>query len=97
MTPTPHTKPGSPAAQLTAREQAALTLRVPNSGTEWLDAMISESIIRDTGVTLLGAMLEHYGINDGGTPSTVHRDQIRAMQDAAFEAARTAVYWESGE
>lgn len=32
---------------LTAREHAAIQLRVPDSGTEWLDAMIRQSLRQD--------------------------------------------------
>lgn len=34
------TKPKDSASRLTARETAAMQLKVPNSGTEWLDSMI---------------------------------------------------------
>ena len=32
---------------MTLREYAAIKLKVPNSGTEWLDNMIRESLITD--------------------------------------------------
>lgn len=90
-----YTKPGDPAGNLTAREHAAITLRCPNSGTEWLDAMISQALIRDSGIKLLGDLFTHYGVNTGNEhPSEVHQDQVRAMTDAAFSAAQTAVWWE---
>lgn len=34
---------GTLGAGLTAAEHAAIALKVPNSGTDWLDAMIRES------------------------------------------------------
>lgn len=37
----------APASQLTAREHAALTLRIPASGTNWLDAMINHAVQRE--------------------------------------------------
>lgn len=36
--------PASPRAGLTAREYAAIQLCVPDSGTEWLDQMISRTV-----------------------------------------------------
>lgn len=93
-TPT-YTKPTDPVGGFTAREQAAILLRRPNSGTEWLDAMISDAAITEVGTQLLAGMLSHYGVNAGESPAqAIHQDQMRAMTDAAFEAARTAVYWE---
>lgn len=41
------TPQNAPATQLTAREHVALTLRLPASGTQWLDAMISHSVQRE--------------------------------------------------
>lgn len=41
------TAQNAPASQLTAREHVALTLRLPASGTQWLDAMISHSVQRE--------------------------------------------------
>lgn len=38
---------------LSAREHAAITLRVPSSGTPWLDAMIRESRRRDAAQTAM--------------------------------------------
>lgn len=35
--------PGTEHGGLTAREYAAIHLRVPESGTQWLDAMIATS------------------------------------------------------
>lgn len=45
----PHVREGYPSAQvielgLSARQYAAIKLHVPNSGSEWLDAMIQASL-----------------------------------------------------
>lgn len=42
---------------LSAREYAALKLRVPDSGTEWLDAMIRNSLRDDFAAKALQGML----------------------------------------
>lgn len=42
--PEPELAKGEPASNLTAREHAAIQLRVPDSGTDWLDAMIRTSL-----------------------------------------------------
>lgn len=41
---------------LTAREYAAIKLRVPDSGTEWLDAMIRKSLRDDFAAKVLPAV-----------------------------------------
>jgi hypothetical protein len=41
------TPQNAPASQLTAREHVALTLRLPASGTQWLDAMINHAVQRE--------------------------------------------------
>ena len=46
------------AAQgLTAQEYAAIQLRVPESGTEWLDAMIRKARRMDTETTIAAALI----------------------------------------
>ena len=37
----------SPGDGMTLRQYAAIKLKVPNSGTDWLDAMIVESLLDD--------------------------------------------------
>ena len=41
---------------MTLRQYAAIKLKVPESGTDWLDAMILKSALADT--TMSAAMLE---------------------------------------
>lgn len=43
--------PGAERKQLTAREYACVLLRVPESGTPWLDELIRESIVEDVNRT----------------------------------------------
>lgn len=50
---------------LSAREYAAIKLRVPDSGTEWLDAMIRKSLRDDFAAKAVQGMLsDSEGINE---------------------------------
>lgn len=56
---------------LTAAEYAAIALKVPDSGTDWLDAMILESRRMDAAQAALGGILAG------------HPDQIHKIADGA--------------
>ncbi len=48
----------SPANQgMTLRQYAAIKLRVPDSGTDWLDAMIERSVMDDFAEKAMAAMI----------------------------------------
>ena len=46
---------------MTMREYAAIKLRVPSSGTDWLDEMIRESLHNEAAVDVLKASLSKKG------------------------------------
>lgn len=41
---------------LTKRERACIALRIPESGTPWLDTLITKAQLRDTSTALMSAM-----------------------------------------
>jgi len=46
---------------MTFRQYAAVKLRVPDSGDDWLDGMIRTANRRDAAVHVLQGLLAHYG------------------------------------
>ena len=46
---------------MTLRQYAAIKLRIPNSGTDWLDEMIRESLHNEAAVDVLKASLSKKG------------------------------------
>ncbi|MBN4841715.1 hypothetical protein, partial [Citrobacter braakii] len=48
--------PSKPHTQLTAKQYAALQLRVPKSGTDWLDAMICDALFIDLTASALAGV-----------------------------------------
>lgn len=55
---TPH-EGDVPAMNLTLREQAALTLRVPDSGTPWIDGMIRKALRQEFAKAAMQGMVAH--------------------------------------
>ena len=60
-------------AALTAREYAAIQLRVPDSGTPWLDEMIRASLRRDFSKPALSAHIRCMTSADVGGPESWNR------------------------
>ena len=89
------TKTGGPAfprqpgwyAGMTLRQYAAIKLRVPNSGTDWLDEMIRESL-RDEMAKVAMNALEFRGDNGGRDPSGVLGEYMTGSEETAVVA-----YW----
>ena len=81
----PTTKPldswGDPNQGMTLRQYAAIKLKVPDSGEDWLDAMIEESLRDDFAAKAMNAFLSR----DSGT---LERDAEAAykMADAMLKA-----------
>ena len=65
---------------MTLRQYAAIKLRVPNSGTDWLDEMIRQSL-RDE---LAGKAMQ--GILSGGLASRLSFDEAYSSADAMIKA-----------
>lgn len=85
------TVPTAPATQLSAREHAALALRLPASGTGWLDAMINHASLRDAA----DAMYRSYAAQklDDANLAIIKKNGIEAWMKANgsdLEAARQA-------
>ena len=55
-----------PMTAMTAREQVAIALRVPNSGTEWIDAIIEQRVALDF------QLAQYAGMSQNPDPET-HR------------------------
>jgi hypothetical protein len=88
--PLPSTAPTAPA-QFNAREQAALTLRIPASGTQWLDAMIAHALQRES----IEAVYRAYVTQkiDATSLGVIQKNGLEAWMSANssdFEAARKA-------
>lgn len=73
---------------MTLRQYAAITLRVPNSGTDWLDAMIRESL-RDE---FAGQAMRDVASRFGRLPDTKHKlaSDCFAIADAMLAARKEA-------
>lgn len=54
---------------MTLRQYAAIKLRVPNSGTDWLDEMIRTSLRDDLAAKAMQTLIS------GGVPHTVEKDE----------------------
>jgi hypothetical protein len=63
----------------TAIEHAAIALKVPTSGTEWLDDMIRESRIADAAALIFAAELAESGNNRVGTCAAFARDAAAVL------------------
>lgn len=80
---------------LTEREYAAIKLRVPDSGTDWLDAMIEKSLLNEFAEKALNGMLAHSTRYKPayGYPHNWHA----AISQEAFEIAEQMIYHSKGE
>jgi len=67
-------------AGMTLRQYAAIKLRVPNSGTDWLDEMIEKSLLDDLAGKAMQGLIHHF---DFGTFSN---DPMR-VAGWAYDAA----------
>lgn len=68
---------------LTARQHAAIALRVPDSGTDWLDAMIRTSLRNEFAAQALEGLCAHMvGANTQG-----HEDRAQANARVAYKYA----------
>lgn len=54
---------------MTLRQYAAIKLRVPNSGTDWLDEMIRTSLRDELAAKAMSSLVS------GGAPRTVEKDE----------------------
>lgn len=73
------------ATGLTAQEFAAITLRVPNSGTVWLDRMIVEARRMDAAAVAMQALLLNGSLGKSlSEPSTI--DTYTAAAIAASDS-----------
>lgn len=71
---------------LSAREYAAIKLRVPDSGTEWLDAMIRKSLRDDFAAKLMQSFVatpDEIATNPGET----FFDAMDDLSESAYQAA----------
>ena len=73
-------RPQGGDAGMSLRQYAAIKLRVPNSGTDWLDEMIRQSL-RDE---LAGKAMQ--GILSGGLASRLSFDEAYSSADAMLKA-----------
>ena len=84
----PHTLRGHPIETgMTLRQYAAIKLRVPNSGTDWLDEMIRQSLRDELAKVAMNA-LEFRGDNGGRDPSGVLGEYMTGSEETAVVA-----YW----
>lgn len=54
------------ARPLTAREQASIALKLPHSGTGWLDDMIRAAARRDAATIVTAGFISRYGAANAG-------------------------------
>lgn len=66
---------------LTVRQYAAIQLRVPESGDDWLDRMIRKANLRDTAAQALAGMLGGE-TEDSAFSEDVAADRARRMAEA---------------
>ena len=57
-------RPQGGDAGMTLRQYAAIKLRVPNSGTDWLDEMIRESLRDGLAVTAMQALVSNDALHE---------------------------------
>lgn len=53
-----------------AQEYAAIHLKVPDSGTDWLDEMIKTSLKNEMAVKIVAGLMSNIGTNDWGKEKT---------------------------
>ena len=68
-----------PTSQMTLREQCALKLRVPTSGTDWLDEMIEKAL------RLEFELVQYRGICHDPVPEEHKSLDVQAFIDEALE------------
>ena len=82
-------KPVAIETGMTLRQYAAIKLRVPKSGTDWLDEMIRESMRDDLAAKAMMAF-EIRGDNGGRDPSGVLGDEALGSEETALVSYWTA-------
>lgn len=71
---------------LSAREYAAIKLRVPDSGTEWLDAMIRKSLRDDFAAKLMQSFVATPDEIDR-SPGETFFDVMDDLSESAYQSA----------
>jgi len=74
---------------LTAREHAAIALRVPDSGTDWLDAMIRTAKRDDVAARAMLTMISMCQYADGEWDHDTVAQNAYALADAMLAGAAT--------
>lgn len=64
---------------LSEREYAAIHLRVPNSGTDWLDEMIRDSLKTELAAKAMQGILAYEGLPAGPKRLCEEANEIAAM------------------
>ena len=73
---------------MTLRQYAAIKLRVPNSGTDWLDEMIRTSLRDDLAAKAMQGMAGRYGYCERGWDQKDLSGQAYELADATLAARR---------
>lgn len=91
--PTPDTALANGKMGMSFRQYAAITLRVPNSGTDWLDAMILESLRNELAAKVMQGLVLTWKEQDCVAASEVPQMTIAAQlfRKAAEEAGEDGV------
>ena len=77
---------------MTLRQYAAIKLKVPNSGVDWLDEMINQSLKNDFASKAMAIMWDAYdkgycGLNNNDAPNTeIIAEGAYQMADAMLKA-----------
>lgn len=75
------------ATGMTLRQYAAIKLRVPDSGNDWLDEMIRHSLRDEFAANAMQAMLAHPDSKETASPQT-YASAAYTMADAMLEAGK---------
>lgn len=73
---------------MTLRQYAAIKLRVPNSGTDWLDEMIRTSLRDDLAAKAMQGMAGSHGYCERGWDQKDLAGQAYELADATLAARR---------
>ena len=73
-----------PCDGMTLRQYAAIKLRVPNSGTDWLDEMIRTSLRDDLAAKAMQGMAGRYGYCERGWDQKDLAGQAYEIADATI-------------
>jgi hypothetical protein len=76
--------PGSDG--MTLRQYAAIHLKVPNSGTDWLDDMIRQSLKNEFAAKAMQGMLADPTVRSIKDKASIYACSAYAMADAMLEA-----------